>query len=306
MALQLRSLNLSWQVQLLLFFLFHWDRLYRLSQLSSVCHQPCVSVTRRQPHDWLVNVQLFTRNGVTARIINLRRDDDGRVMLSQQCPVFAGDVITCFLKEAADQLERFLMQRHVLDLQDVIDQQLSFWTQKHSLQMRMSRYPVISSPRGTFPNRCAGISLQVETSRERRRQGPDVFRAKRESAAYLCQPPVTGRFFICSHCQPEHLRRLLPRWPEMRGRRGWKDAERKCGERAEQDRVKKKRLLKEGKGWNVSVLDAYAHPHSFECFICPWWEKWWRKKRWWNWHKHSVKSWEFCKFKQVKESAGWK
>lgn len=30
------------------------------------------------------------------------------------------------------------------------------------------------------------------------------------SGAYLSQPTLTGRFLISSHCQPEHLRRLLP------------------------------------------------------------------------------------------------
>lgn len=45
--------------------------------------------------------------------------------------------------------------------------------------------------------------------------------------AYLCQPTLTGRFLISSHCHPAHLRRLLSRWPDMRGRLRWKDVERK-------------------------------------------------------------------------------
>ncbi len=52
-----------------------------------------------------------------------------------------------------------------------------------------------------------------------------LYAVRRGSGAYLSQPTLTGRFLISSHCQPEHLRRLLPWWPEMCGRLRWKDVE---------------------------------------------------------------------------------
>ncbi len=54
-----------------------------------------------------------------------------------------------------------------------------------------------------------------------------LYAAQGGSGAYLSQPALTGRFLISSHCQLEHLRRLLPRWPEMCGRLRWKDVERR-------------------------------------------------------------------------------
>ncbi len=54
-----------------------------------------------------------------------------------------------------------------------------------------------------------------------------LYAAQSGSGAYLSQPALTGRFLISSHCQLEHLRRLLPRWPEMCGRLRWKDVERR-------------------------------------------------------------------------------
>lgn len=61
------------------------------------------------------------------------------------------------------------------------------------------------------------------------------------SGAYLSQPTLTGRFLISAHCQSEHLRRLLPQWPEMRGRLRWKDVER--------ERERKGWRTWKGQGW---------------------------------------------------------
>lgn len=60
-----------------------------------------------------------------------------------------------------------------------------------------------------------------------------LYAARGGSAAYLSQPTLTGRFLISSHCQPEHLRRLLPpvtcnAWEvEMKGGRDRGERERR-------------------------------------------------------------------------------
>lgn len=58
---------------------------------------------------------------------------------------------------------------------------------------------------------------------------PHFYAVHGGSGAYLSQPTLTGRFLISSHCQQEHLRRLLPpvtwnAWDTEK--KGWKKGKR--------------------------------------------------------------------------------
>lgn len=87
-----------------------------------------------------------------------------------------------------------------------------------------------------------------------------LYAAQGGSAAYLSQPTLTGRFLISSHCQPEHLRRLLPRWPEMRGRLKWKDVERK----------RKGWRERRGQGWEEDSDEGEEMQHWYlHCDMIP-------------------------------------
>ena len=98
-----------------------------------------------------------------------------------------------------------------------------------------------------------------------------LYAAHGRSGAYLSQPTLTGRFLISSHCQPEHLRRLLPRWPEMSGWLRWKDVERggrrgRVGE-SEKDKGERKTVMREKKGNADVSIYAMIPPFKFLWFL---------------------------------------
>lgn len=65
----------------------------------------------------------------------------------------------------------------------------------------------------------------------------DLYAVRFGWGAYLSQPTLAGRFLISSCCQPEHLRRLLPQWPEN----AWEAEMKGCWEKEEvMGRVEKK------------------------------------------------------------------